>query len=64
VYNNSLSLLLKAVYSEYEWLPWKFAHTPHNYWDNQNNQRLFLNWAEKELNIKEKDDWYKILLKV
>ncbi len=60
MYNNSPPLLVSTVYSEYKWLPWKFTHIPNNYWSDLNNQKLFLEWAEKELNIKEKEDWYNI----
>jgi hypothetical protein len=48
------------VFSEQEWLPWKFTVSPNGYWDDLKNHRKFLDWAEKQLNIKEKSDWYKI----
>ncbi len=46
VYNNSPSLLVSTVYSEYEWLPWKFTFVPQNFWNDLKNQKLFMNWAE------------------
>lgn len=49
------------MYPNYEWLPWKFS--THNYWNNIDNQREFLNWAAKQLQIKEMDNWYQITLK-
>ena len=62
LYTNGGSLykLLKHVYFEYEWLPWKFEACPRNYWDKVENQRKFMDWAGKELKIKEMSDWYKI----
>ncbi len=64
VYHGSLLHLLCAVYPEYEWLPWRFTQVPKAYWNDINNQKIFLEWAEKQLNIKEKEDWYKITRKV
>jgi hypothetical protein len=61
---NNMYLLLSTVFPEYEWLPWKFTSLPPSFWDDHNNHKLFLNWAEKQLNINEKNDWYKISRKV
>jgi hypothetical protein len=63
-YNYSHSLLLSSVYSDYNWLPWKFEHCPRNFWDKASNQRQFLDWAGKQLQIKDMNDWYKISKKV
>jgi hypothetical protein len=63
-YNGSPSLLLASVYSDYNWLPWKFTTLPRNYWNDIKNQRKFMNWVSNELNIKENSDWYNIKLKV
>jgi hypothetical protein len=63
-YNNSPSLLLSTVFPEYEWLPWKFKTVSMNYWKDVNNQRKFLEFVGKQLNIKERSDWYKISMKV
>jgi hypothetical protein len=49
------------VYSEYEWLPWKFeSQIPRHYWDDLKNQRKFLEWAAIELKIKDYKDWYTV----
>ena len=58
--SDSLSKLLANVYPEYEWLPWRFSKCPQNYWGDVNNQKKFVNWAGKELKIKELSDWYKV----
>jgi hypothetical protein len=63
-YNGSPSLLLSTVYPEHNWLPWKFALCPKNYWEDDKNQRKFIEWAEKQFNIKEMSDWYNITHKV
>ena len=61
-YGDSLYKLLSNVYPEYEWLPWKFDKTL--FWDNIYMQKHFMNWAGKELGIKEMSGWYKISTKV
>jgi hypothetical protein len=63
-YNGSPSVLLSEVYPLYDWLPWKFATTPHNYWNEVKNQRKFLDWAAKKLIVNKMSDWYKITSKV
>jgi hypothetical protein len=63
-YNCSPALLLSTVYSEYEWLPWKFDISPQNYWGNVNNRKKFMEWAAQQLNIKDMADWYKVSQKV
>jgi hypothetical protein len=59
-FNSSIALLLAKVYPEYEWLPWKFDRCPNNYFENVNNQRKFMEWAGKQLKIKEMSDWYDV----
>jgi hypothetical protein len=63
-YKGSPTLLLFKVYPDYNWLPWKFAHIPRNYWRDMKNQRKFVNWAETQLSIKETSNWYKVTIKV
>jgi hypothetical protein len=60
MYKDSLSHTLQDVYPENEWLPWKFRVTPSSYWDDIANQKEFMTWAEKQLNIRELSDWYKV----
>jgi hypothetical protein len=45
-------------------LPWRFSRIPNGYWDDLKNQRKFMDWAGEQLNIKDKSDWYKILVQV
>jgi hypothetical protein len=63
-YSNSLIKLLTATFPNYEWLPWKFQSSPRDFWTDVNNQRKFMEWAAKELKIKEMSDWYQVTLKV
>ena len=62
-YNGLVFEYLKTMYPEYDWLPWKFEVCPRHYWDNFNNQKKFMEWAEKELKINETSDWYNISTK-
>jgi hypothetical protein len=64
MYNGSPSRLLSTLYPEYDWLPWKFDRCPNKFWENVNNQRKFMEWATKELNIKDMSDWYTVSVKV
>ncbi len=63
-YNSSAMLLITTIFSEYEWLPWKFKCCPLHYWDDKNNHKLFMNWVANQLNVKEMNDWYKVTGKV
>jgi hypothetical protein len=59
-FNDSPSLVISSIYPEYDWLPWKFTMCPRNYWDDMKNQRKFMDWAGKQLNVQETNDWLKI----
>jgi hypothetical protein len=59
-YNSSPLLLLSEMFPNYEWLPWKFQKSPPNYWNDVKNQRKFLEWAAKQLNITELNDWHNV----
>jgi hypothetical protein len=63
-YNSSPYLLLSSVFPDQEWLPWKFANAPKNFWNQIENQRKFMDWAGKQLNIKDMSDWYKVTQEV
>ena len=52
------------VFPEYDWLPWQFVQTPNKYWEDDKNKIKFVEWAGKELGIKEKNDWYKVTAEV
>ena len=59
---ESVYELLKFVYPEYEWIPWKFVQAPQGYWNKKENR---LKWCEdfrKHKNIQELDEFYKYKL--
>ena len=59
-YNNVPSKLIKSLYSEYEWLFWKFVHTPSGLWNNHENQLKYMDWLGEKLGYTTMDDWYQI----
>ena len=58
--NNSYIKFITSVYPNYQWLPWKFTHTPKGYWNDENNIKEYMNWLSEKLNIKSMEDWYKV----
>jgi hypothetical protein len=64
LHSGSLSNILSEVYPDYGWLPWQFSRCPATYWDDIKNQRKFLDWASKELKLKEPSDWYNVTVTV
>jgi hypothetical protein len=61
---GSMPALLANFFPDFDWLPWKFSLVPRNYWDDVNNQRKFMDWVAKELNISDMNGWYNITNKV
>jgi hypothetical protein len=45
---NLFSLLAKA-YPEHVWMPWMFSHVPKDLWDDIGTQRIFFEWAIRQL---------------
>jgi hypothetical protein len=50
---------VKAYIGRVEWLPWKFNQVPRGFWSSVDNQRLYLDWIGKEMNITSMQDWEK-----
>jgi hypothetical protein len=63
-YNNSRQMLFCSVYTEHDWLPWKFERISAGFWENVANQRKYLDWVASQLNIYDFSDWYKVSFKV
>ena len=57
--SSYMDVLIEA-FPEYNWLPWKFEKSPKNYWNDIKNVRKFMEWAGKELGVKEIKDWYNV----
>ena len=52
--------LIKSIYPDYNWLPWKFNKMSNNSWKDPDLQKDYMNWLGKELGYTTMDDWYKI----
>lgn len=59
-YNNSPSVLLKAVYPEHDWQIEKFRRTPLGYWEMIESHLRFIGKITKEMNIQRMEDWYQV----
>ena len=63
-FNNSPVKILESMFPEHEWLPWKFENGAKHFWSDIKNQQRFMEWAGKELKIKELSDWYNVSVQV
>jgi aromatic ring-cleaving dioxygenase len=59
-YKGSPSLFLKSVFSEYNWLEWKFTQTSQHFWKDIENHKKYAIWLGEILEYKNMDDWYKL----
>jgi hypothetical protein len=57
-HNHSPSHALMEIYPDTEWQLWRFGRAPHNFWENLDNQRSYLQWLEDEWKIDCPSDWY------
>lgn len=62
-YGGSPSAALQSVYPEHVWLLWKFQNLPKGYWEDLEHQQSFFRWLEKELGLRQLDDFYKLKAK-
>lgn len=59
-YNNSVIQTITNIYSNYDWLPWKFDQIPSSFWDERTNVQRYMNWLSFRLNINSMEDWYQV----
>jgi len=59
-YNNSLSKLLEHVYPGFDWQPWLFDRGPKRLLDDPSIVKRLVSKVEKELQIKEPMEWYRV----
>jgi hypothetical protein len=50
--------MLEALYPEHAWEMWRFDKVPNKFWDKQPNQRKYLEWMMRELQLRGMDSWY------
>lgn len=63
VYNSSLIDMLKDLYPDQNWLPWKFVSAPNTFWADDANVRWFFDWFEQKEGITKPEDWYNVVVK-
>jgi very-short-patch-repair endonuclease len=59
-YNSSPIQFVKTIFSNYEWLEWKFNKTQQHYWENIDNHKKYAEWLGKELGYTTYEHWYNI----
>jgi hypothetical protein len=59
LYHFSIRELISSVYPERQWKDWHFKVSS-DYWQDKQHVRNYCEWLEKELNLKQKKDWYQI----
>ena len=61
---NSLFNIVSTVYPQYKWLPWRFSNKKKSFWLDSENWKWFMQFAAKELNLNEMNDWYNVTSEV
>jgi hypothetical protein len=57
-HNNLISNVLKDLYPEYDWLPWRFDDHPETLWDDIKMVRKFFDWMKNCMQLKDDIDWW------
>eukprot|EP01125_Pyxidicula_operculata_P018483 TRINITY_DN655_c0_g1_i3.p1 TRINITY_DN655_c0_g1~~TRINITY_DN655_c0_g1_i3.p1 ORF type:complete len:416 (-),score=39.96 TRINITY_DN655_c0_g1_i3:123-1370(-) len=63
LYQDSPYKMLKTVYPDIPWRPWKFHRTPVNIWSELNNVQDCIHEIKSELNINDDEEWYRVSYK-
>lgn len=58
--HGSLWNVLKSVYPDHNWLPWRFHSAPQGFWLVEKNRRDYLKWLEQKLELRSAEDWAKV----
>lgn len=59
LYNYSVPDIVMNVFSDKEWIPWKFT-LPRKYWHSRTNQLAFLNYLGQQLGYNSLEDFYQL----
>jgi len=51
-FSNSPSALVASVYTDFEYLPWKFRVTPRGYFSDSGNIKKYLEWLLREVGVR------------
>jgi len=52
--------MLRSVYPEHKWLPWKFKRLPRQIGRDDDAMKEALSYIEIERNIRSPEDWYRV----
>lgn len=52
--------VLKNVYPEFDWKPWRFLNCPKDTWDKFENHKGFMDDLKVKLGFETMEDWYKL----
>jgi len=61
-YNNSPILFVRSIFTDDEWLEWKFYSISRGYWDIFENRKKYAVWLDEKLTYKTMEDWYNITI--
>ena len=59
---ESIYALLKFIYPEYKWIPWKFVQSPQGFWKQRENRLAWIEEFRKENNIHTLENFYTLQL--
>lgn len=62
LYKDSIYEMLRSVYPQYQWVPWKFHQMPRQIFKDDGILQDALRHVEVELRVTEPEDWYRISL--
>lgn len=51
---------ISQSFPDFDWKPWLFHQVPEGYWDDPKNRRACIEWLQKKLNLKSREDWYQV----
>src|SRR4051812_34176998 len=52
-YSDSPSKILQTLYPNFSWKIWNFNRVPHDYWDEVENQKTFVDWLGNHLGFRD-----------
>jgi len=61
-FSNSPYVLLRNIFPNLEFLPWKFSKLPSGFWESLPNQKQYMKWLSKRLNREEgnPESWFSV----
>lgn len=59
-YNNSPIRLIKAMFTKYEWLDWKFKKSKDGLWDSMETQKKYAYWFGNKVRYETIVRWYEL----